>query len=244
MKVLGGGGQTLYVWRNIQLVKGMVILFFTLFILALILFSFNFFIYSSVGLFIIPLAYILGVYSYRSYLIWWSGSRGEIQLNEVLRGLDDSYLMINGVVLAQNRGDLDYVVVGPNGIFVIEGKNYGGHISCVGDSWSKVRFTGSGGQRQVFIGSPSNQVKRNAKVLKDFLLEHQFEVFSDGAPHIWVHAILVFTNQRASLELESPTVDVVEIDDLCSHIMSLTSEFTLTPEQVRLFGETILKHSR
>jgi len=243
MRVLKRGGQTLYVWRNIQLVRARVLLFLALFLCAFILFALNEFPYASVGLVMLPLAYLLGIYSYRSYLAWRGGSIGEELVTSALLGLDDSYILLNGVVVPPNRGDTDHIAVGPNGIFVVESKNYGGRVSCDGDVWKKTKI-GRSGVHNLEIGSPSNQVKRNAKVLKDFMLRHQDEIFGGAAPHLWVHAVLVFTNPDAELELSNPTVDVVELDELCDYIASAKSEASLTSSQVEVVGRVILKYAR
>ena len=59
-------------------------------------------------------------------------------------------------------GDIDHVVLGPNGIFVLETKNWIGPITCNGDLWQR-----SG--KQNFKGSPSRQVKRNASTIKHII---------------------------------------------------------------------------
>ena len=239
MKRVIGGRQTIFVWRNIQLVRGRVFLFTLLFLSAVLLFALNEYLFATLGLLMIPLAYVLGIYSYRTYLIWNSGLEGERAVNRELDRLPDTYSGQSGVVLQSNRGDIDHVVVGPNGIFVIESKNYGGNISCDGDQWRKTRRITNEKSIESTIGSPSRQVKRNAKVLKDFLLERQYEAFGGPAPHLWLHAILVFTNPRATLELKDPTVDVVQLSDLVDAILSAKSPYCLTPETVRLISETI-----
>jgi hypothetical protein len=218
-------------------------LFVTLLILAFLLFTMDMFPYASIGLVLIPLSYVLGIYSYRSYLAWRGGSHGEEAVSFALSGLDDSYLLLNGLVVPPNRGDTDHIVVGPNGFFVLESKNLGGRISCEGDLWKKTRV-GKNGAFNLEIGSPSNQLKRNAKVLKDFILAHQDEVFHAAAPHIWVHVVLVFTNPDAEVELHGPTVDVVDLDDLCAHIRSFKSSYSLSASEVAAAGRALLRYAR
>ena len=240
MRVIKGGSRTMYVWRNIQLIRGRIVLFLALLASAVVLLALNVFPYASIGLIIIPLSYVLGVYSYSSYLAWQGGSAGEKAVSEALLGLPDDYALLNGVVVPPNRGDTDHIVVGPNGFFVIESKNYGGRISCDADAWRKTKVV-RGIAQNLEIGSPSNQVKRNAKVLKDFILSNQEEVFGGRAPHIWVTGVLVFTNPEAELELVDPTVDVVELDDLCAHISSVKTESPLSTENVESAAKLILR---
>jgi hypothetical protein len=243
MRVLRRGSQTLYVWRNIQLVRGRVILFLALLILAFILFILNQFPFASLGLVLVPVAYVLGIYSYKSFQAWSGGSAGEEQVARALLCLDDSYLLLNGLVVPPNRGDTDHIVIGPNGIFVVESKNYGGRISCNADEWKKTKV-GRQGVYNLEIGSPSNQVKRNAKVLKDFILDHQGEIFAGRAPHLWVHGLLVFTNPDAELELRNPTVDVVELDELCGRIGGEKPEQGFSPGEVEGMGRALMRYAR
>ena len=181
VKLLKTGSQSMYVWRNIQLVRGRVILFALLFTSAVVLFALNEYLYASIGLITIPIAYVLGAYSYRSYLIWKSGMDGERVVNDALGELPDTYVSLNGLVIPGNRGDTDHIIFGPNGIFIVESKNYGGNISCKKDEWKKTRRLTSTKSVDTIIGSPSNQAKRNAKVLKDFILDHQVEAFGGPA---------------------------------------------------------------
>ena len=93
------------------------------------------------------------------------------------------------------------------------------------------------------IGSPSNQVKRNSKVLKDFILEHQHEIFVNTAPHIWVHGIVVFTDKNAVLKLKNLTVPVLELDDIRHFIEREKSEFQLNEREIENMCNVILKYS-
>ncbi|MBD3387392.1 MAG: hypothetical protein GF416_00375 [Candidatus Altiarchaeales archaeon] len=239
MRLITSSGKTLYVWKNIQLVKSRIALFMLLLMLALALFILNKVPYSSLGLFLVPISYGLGVYSYKSYLAWRVGFLGEEAVKEVLRSLSDSYILLSGLVVPPNRGDIDYLVIGPNGIFVVEAKNYGGRISCDGDEWKKIKVGRGGSTYNLEIGSPSNQVKRSSKVLKDYILAHQSDVFNGPAPHIWVHGLLVFTNPDAEIELKNPSVEVVDLDSLCDHILRTKSEYSLSPEEVERMGSLL-----
>ena len=111
MKILRERAQNIYIWRNMHLNKSRIIIFLTLFILALMLFVMNTFPYASVGLVMIPLSYVLGIYAYRKYLTWESGSEGEDTVIKALKELDDSYRMINGVVIPPNKGDTDHIII-------------------------------------------------------------------------------------------------------------------------------------
>ncbi|MEA3255140.1 MAG: nuclease-related domain-containing protein [Candidatus Altiarchaeota archaeon] len=241
MRILGKRADY-YVWRNIQLNKSRILIFAMLFILALMLFIMGQVPSATLGVVLIPIAYFLGIYSYQKYITWKSGSRGEDAAVKELSKLSDFYRLINGAVIPPNRGDTDHIILGPNGIFVIESKYYGGQIACKGDEWTRHKIGGKGKRYDLWIGSPSNQVKRNAKVLKDFLLKNKNKIFSK-APHLWVHAVLVFTNDRADIHIKNPTVDILRIDELSDFIRGQESETVFTEEEVKHMGELILRYS-
>ncbi|HTL15773.1 MAG TPA: nuclease-related domain-containing protein, partial [Patescibacteria group bacterium] len=56
-----------------------------------------------------------------------SGARGEKHVGAILSRLPEAFCVIND--LATGHGNLDHVVVGPTGVFVIETKNWRGEIS-------------------------------------------------------------------------------------------------------------------
>ena len=67
------------------------------------------------------------------------GARGEEWVARQLAFLPAGYHVFHGVTLAPaavmpNRGDLDHVVIGPSGVFVIETKNWAGAITVEGDT--------------------------------------------------------------------------------------------------------------
>lgn len=231
-----------YIWRNIHLKKSQILLFITIFFLSFMLFIMNKFPYASVGLILIPLAYILGIYTYQKYILWDSGATGENSIEKELKRLDDKYYMINGAVIPPNRGDTDYIILGTNGIFVIESKNYGGEISCDGDVWGRYKIGKRGSRYELYIGSPSNQVKRNAKVLKDFMLEHRNKIFNENIPHLWINGIVVFTNKNANLDIKNPTVEILKIDELYDFIKN-KRDVKFSIKEIENIKNLILKYS-
>ena len=242
MKVLKK--RAAYVWRNIHLNRSRLLLFFILLLLGFSLFIMNVFPYASIGTILILMSYFFGMYTYQKYLTWKSGEiSGDLVIQKLIE-LPDSYSLISGVVVPPNRGDTDNIVIGPNGIFVIEAKHYGGEIKCDGDVWERYKIGKKGNRYSLWSGSPSNQVKRNAKVLKDFLLEHKKEIFERIAPHIWIESIILFTNERANLYIKNPTVQVLITDEICDFILSLDSKYSLSENEIDNISQIILKYSR
>jgi len=117
---------------------------------------------------------------------WHKGILGEKMVVEALTPLDNSYVLINDVVLPQRKGNIDHIIVGPNGVFAIETKSYKWHYLN--------RF-------------PIRQTIRNAVSLRYFLKEHvQLDVF--------VHALLVSTSPNATISQSSSTFHVRNLRNL------------------------------
>ncbi|NYT04846.1 MAG: NERD domain-containing protein [Methanomicrobiales archaeon] len=151
----------------------------------------------------IPLLYCPG--KHRAYA---AGIRGENAVGSVLSAFDDRWYLFNSVCLPGADGDIDHVLVGPKGVFVLETKNYAGFIACRQDAWyRKVR------ERWIPLGrSPSRQAKYNATVLARFLREKNLGE--------WVYAVIVFANPAMKSIIEDSTVDIVYRDELTRHILS------------------------
>jgi hypothetical protein len=180
---------------------------------------------------LVPLA---GFYIYlRRYRIYSGGLEGERQVVNLLRStLSDDYYLINGVHFPRGGGDIDHVVLGPNGIFAIETKNWRGWISCSGDTWQR------GGKR--IVGSPSEQAKKNAAKVR-----RAVEASGNVPFSVWVDAIVVFTNNHADLHLNGPTVAVVKLHQLPNYIiMHQNRGNRYTIQQLEFIGKEIIKQTR
>ena len=98
--------------------------------------------------------------SFRRFENWSKGKRGEIVVAEALKSLSNSYVLLNDLTLPDGKGNVDHLVVAPNGLFVIETKNYSGRVKCEGDQW----FVNGRPSRSV-----SRQAKRNAMAVRNHL---------------------------------------------------------------------------
>jgi hypothetical protein len=109
-----------------------------------------------------------------------SGIRGEEHVADVLAVLEDEgFTVVHD--LDTGRGDVDHLLVGPTGVFVIETKDWGG------------RFYRRGG-RLMFNDKPADQVVGQvtaaALAIRDGLLEAGIDV--------WVQAIIASTRAKVS----------------------------------------------
>ena len=157
------------------------------------------------------------------YIMWSRGAIGEESISEVLDKLKNDYLVVNDVLLPGNKGNIDHIVIGRNGIFVIETKSHKGHIICEGDYWIQQKLGRRGTLYEPYIGSPSKQVKRNAIVLRGFLKEKYSKL-----SHVWINCIVVFTNRNTTLELKKPAVTVIKTEGLVDHIKNNKSKIAIS----------------
>jgi hypothetical protein len=177
--------------------------------------------------FILSLAGLLIFRHYqRKYHVYKGGRQGEkAVINTLTRSLSDEYCLINGVYLnssggGRGGGDVDHIVLGPSGVYVLETKNWSGKIVCNGDQWQRPGKT--------VKGSPSLQVKHNTQKVKRVIVAMP----SLRELNVWVGGLIVFTNPHADLCINNSTVTVLRLQQLPSYIKNQGTN-CLTKEQVQ-----------
>lgn len=126
------------------------------------------------------------------------GQEGEERLLEALRqSLDGNWMLFRNVVLpGRNQGDLDAVLVGPPGVWVLEVKMFNGEYRNTGEHWEY-----RAGQRwRLLKKSPSRQARDNAVRLASFFR-------ADGLSQ-WVEPAVVWANDESPLIVNNPAVAV------------------------------------
>jgi hypothetical protein len=169
----------------------------------------------------------------RHYYTWEAGTWGERAVVRVLRELDDSYYLLSNVKLPRGRGDIDHILLSPDGVFVIETKNYSGRVMCDRDDWYRQPRKA---REKTQVGSISEQARRNALDLRNFLWEKsRFRVH--------VSPICVFTNPSVELELKGPAVPVLRLKELTRFVQSARLSTALTEREIKDIGKSILANS-
>jgi hypothetical protein len=205
-------------------------------IIGVILFFSSFYLPSLALLAWFGIVIVLCGIGYAISPAWKSGIKGEKIVRDTLCELDDSYYLINDVVLFPKQGNIDHIVLGPNGIFSIETKNYSGKVRCNKDSWEKL-----GKKRRKYpIKSVSQQAKRNASTLKTFIKKYGGDTFKDHS--ISIKPVVVFTYPYVKLYLRHPTVPVKRPRELCNFIKQ-NEEIFFSDQELKTLGEIILKYS-
>jgi len=188
--------------------------------------------YAGLILFMPGLILILiGLSSWQACADTRKGIQGEESVTWELSHLSDDFLLLNDVMVSGGSGNIDHIIVGPTGIFVIETKNYSGKYVCYGDKWF---FQG---RRQKYnVSSVSVQARNNARVLANLLHTSGFTVE--------VNPIIVFAHPSVQLWLHSPTVPVLKRGYVCNFVQGQKPSFQLTSAYSQKVVDKILANNR
>lgn len=186
---------------------------------------------EEAGLIFLLLPLATFYYYLRKYRIYRGGWEGEKQVTKYLSvALNDDYYLINDLYLRCGGGDIDHVVLAPNGVFVLETKNWRGSISCKGDEWQR------GGKRG-FSSSPSRQVNRNAAKIKH-IINNSTSLRSLG---VWVEGIVVLTNKHANIHLNNPTVPILTLAQLPNYLTTHKNTRRFNHSELEAIEKEIMK---
>jgi len=139
---------------------------------------------------------------------WFPARMRQSALTEALKVLPDDHAVLNDLRLPENKGCIDHLVVGPNGLFVIEARNYAGEVKCEGYEWYVNRRR---------IPSVSRQVKNKAIALRNLLATLFAERKEKNPP---VVAVVVLANRDATAKLYKPSVPVLRVEEIAEFIQS------------------------
>jgi Nuclease-related domain/TadE-like protein len=149
------------------------------------------------------------------------GFSGERQVGRVLASdLPQDYALINGLTLPRGACDIDHLVVGPNGVFVLETKTMAGRIVCAPDgSWQRTRIGRAGATYPAYIGDPAAQVQRNIFAVRE-VLRKRLPNLGGGTP-LWIEGLVVFPHPKTELQTNNSRVPAVLLADttlrICTH---------------------------
>lgn len=147
-----------------------------------------------------------------------SGAKGEDQALKKLKDLPDTYTVFNQLEVPHDKSrrgfiELDFVVVGPNGVFVVEVKNNNSRIVGNVDEreWT-IHKVGRGGTPYTSsMRNPVKQVKSQVWALSEYLKKKGHRV--------WIEGCLFFSHDNCSVEMKGQsTVPVLQQIGLASHI--------------------------
>ena len=146
----------------------------------------------------------------KQYNILLSGVRGEDNTLKILKKLPKDYTVITNPVIL-NRGatlELDFVVIGQNGVFIVESKNYRGIISGKTSSpeWKQIKHGKNDKVYEKKVGNPVKQAHRQSRRMLEMFRD--FEITAD------VYPIVYFVDSRSELKIQDDAqLNVAVVND-------------------------------
>jgi hypothetical protein len=146
-----------------------------------------------------------------------SGAAGEDYTLQVLASLPATYTVFNQVELPDEKSrtgwrELDFIVCGPNGIFVVESKNHRGDLSGSedDDTWTVHKVGRRGTAYASSVRNPVRQVKSQVAVLRKYLARQKL--------HPWIEPIISLSSNNDTSQLQVRSLAVVGSASLAAHI--------------------------
>lgn len=137
------------------------------------------------------------------------GIRGEEAavraIQSVLREDDRLFTNVN-IEYDGKPAELDNVIVNKYGVFIIEVKNYTGHIVGSEDDyeWQKYKTTDAGNTYEKTVKNPIKQVKRQVYILARYLEYY--------GPRVWVRGYAILLHGNSPVQSEYMLTSVTDID--------------------------------
>lgn len=172
---------------------------------------------------------------FRKYQILKAGLNGEKTALTALAKLSDDYYVFTTVCseFEGKKGEIDCLVLGKNGLFVIEVKNHNGKICVVesGDYWEQHKVGRKGGRYSKRIRNPLKQTKRNVYILSQHLKRNGIRV--------WIEGVVYFTNEKVELDCLPPGC-YMSGDELNDYITSYIPRYNLNQDELKQVAEVLL----
>lgn len=160
-------------------------------------------------------------------LQFYRGNRGEQEVRRLLVELPDSYIVFADVEIGRDRGNIDFVVLAPSGLFLLEVKSHSGNVGYDG-------YTLTLDGRRFRDKNFFRQVHGQIWALKGYLQQ------SGPAPYI--RAVIVFSSTYASVRFGYQPIDGIFIiqKDFLLGLFNRLPAYNY-PEPVSLIEEQLKK---
>ena len=163
------------------------------------------------------------------------GRAGELKVSDKLeKFLDDNCFIINDVDLAfgKQKSQIDHIVVAPNGIFIIETKNWSGHLEGneTDERWTQTKER-DGKTLNIKLKSPIVQNARHIETVK-LILDNNKINWED------IFSVIVISSRNTTFNIDSNT-PVVYADELVELIQWMKSTREYSEEEISKAIETL-----
>jgi len=154
-------------------------------------------------------------------------NQGEIEVNEVLEKIK-GYKLLSNVMIKRESGtsQIDHILIGKKGVFVIETKDYNGKI--YGDQYSKYWMQKLNGRKNTFY-NPIRQNYGHIKALEEML--DRKDIFI---------SLIVFTN-KSNIKKIKAEVPVIQLKKLKRFIKKYKSDIYLSKDEISEIYNSINK---
>jgi hypothetical protein len=168
------------------------------------------------------------------------GFSGERLVGHVLaRELSEDFVLINGLKLPRGAGDIDHLVVGPTGVFLLETKTMAGRIVCEPDgTWRRTKIGRAGTAYDAYIGDPAAQVQRNIYSARECLRQRVPRLFRRSA--VWIEGLVVFPHVRAELDTQHSRVPAMRLEEATAYICTHLPNRALRGDEVEAIVDALL----
>ena len=148
-----------------------------------------------------------------------AGAAGEDHALAHLSSLSDEYTVFNQICLPDSRSrtgyrEADFVVVGPNGVFIIENKDYRGRVEgdWNSDHWEIHKIGRCGTPYMKSCRNPVRQVQVYVSLLAG--------IFSSRDIKAWITPMVSLSRDNSLGLINSEKVQVMRVADLCENILA------------------------
>lgn len=169
------------------------------------------------------------------------GEKGEAEVNYALKWLVGDYIkfdrtpsgkygqysiILNNKKFIDEPQEFDHIVVGPQGIFNIETKNYAGKLIIdTNGNWIRIKSDGS----EIGERNPMQQIRRHEAVLKSIVGED-----------IPIISILVMANPKIIIEgVENFSIPLLKSDRLEEYISTYKNDKAYTKSEIKIIYDKI-----
>lgn len=158
------------------------------------------------------------------------GAAGEVLVGQVLADLPREFRVIND--LTTPYGNLDHVVIGPPGVFILDTKNWRGVVSADGKG------------ELLLNGRPTDKCEVKQFIARMLSVRDRVLVLAQGI-NVFYEALLVFTAARVEAKWGSTgSVTCIRDDQLHQYIVEYKARRRLKADEVTSVAQAFLALAR
>lgn len=141
---------------------------------------------------------------------WLAAMRGQEAVVQALaEPLDDSFALLLNGLLPQSDLELDLVLVGPNGVWVLQTVHAPGMYTIEGDNW--MAYDTAQLQFAPVEQNPVRQAREGSMRLYEHLHEKDW-------PVPWINSLLVVTSRDVNIRAKDSAVAILQLDRIPRYV--------------------------